>query len=59
MPESERVRAWAGVRCAECGREDDGSDERGCMAYHGDADDGGDEVLVFCPECSEREFGEH
>jgi hypothetical protein len=50
------VRRGAGIRCAECGREDDGGDERGWRAYLGDADDGGDEVLVFCPECAEREF---
>ena len=55
MPE-QPVRRWAGVRCEECGREDDG-EARGWKAYLGDADDGGDEVLVFCPECSEQEFG--
>jgi hypothetical protein len=33
MPESHPLRTWAGVRCAECGREDDGSAQRGWKAY--------------------------
>jgi hypothetical protein len=56
MSESQPVRFWAGVRCVESGREDDGSEHRGWKAFLGDAD-GGDEALVFCPHCSEREFG--
>jgi hypothetical protein len=52
-----RVRRFAGIRCAECGREDD-PEERGWKACLGDADDGGDEVLAFCPQCAEREFGD-
>jgi hypothetical protein len=57
MPDSQPVRTWAGVRCVECGRQDDGAEVRGWKAYLGDADDGGDEALVFCPQCSERGFG--
>lgn len=56
MPE-QPVRAWARVRCAECGREEDGSEER-WKAYLVDSDDGGEEVLIFCAPCSFREFGD-
>jgi hypothetical protein len=56
MPDNQPVR-WAGVRCQECGREDDSDDERGWKAYIADVDDGGEEVVVFCPRCAERELG--
>jgi hypothetical protein len=56
MPESHPVRAWAGVRCQECGRED-GSEER-WKAYLVDSDDGGEEVVISCGPCSLREFGD-
>lgn len=53
-----RVGAVAGVtartqKCAECGREQ-AAGERGWRAYLTDDD----EVAVFCPECSSREFGD-
>jgi hypothetical protein len=57
MAYSQPVRAWARIRCQECGREDD-SDERGWRAFLGDGDDGGDVVFVYCPQCAEREFGD-
>jgi hypothetical protein len=44
------------LQCGECGRVSR-ENERGWKAYLGDADDGGDELLVFCPGCAEREFG--
>jgi len=43
---------------------DDGSQEldrvagRGWKAYHGGDCEEPDEVLVFCPDCAEREFGQ-
>jgi hypothetical protein len=45
------------LQCVECGRVSR-ENERGWRAYLGDADDGGDEVLVFCPGCAEPEFGD-
>ena len=50
------------LRCVECGA---GSDAlaRGWRAYlapeddEPEDDDPEDELLVFCPECAEREFG--
>lgn len=42
------------LRCEECGLSDDG--RRGWTMHL----DGGDELelVTFCPECDEREFGE-
>jgi hypothetical protein len=57
MPDGHPVRRWAGVRCEECGREDD-SDGRGWRGYLADAGGGGEEVLVYCPHCAEKEFGD-
>ena len=46
------------ITCGECGRPDDGGDARGWRAYLGcDEDlDETPEVVLFCPECSAREF---
>jgi hypothetical protein len=42
--------------CAECGRkprqDESAADQWRCYS------DGAGELIVFCPECSEREFGE-
>jgi hypothetical protein len=43
----------AGIRCQECGRKDD-YEERGWKAYIADVN----EVVILCPECAEREFGD-
>ena len=42
--------------CAECDRR---SDERadGWRAYLAIDDDSGDEVVCFCQQCAQREFG--
>lgn len=45
-PELPQPATWLAMTPCGCGREDD-SEERGWRAYLGDADDGGDEVLVF------------
>jgi predicted RNA-binding Zn-ribbon protein involved in translation (DUF1610 family) len=51
-----RMRAVALV-CAECGGIS-GPSARGWQGYLVDAeDDGGDEVVFYCPDCA-REFGE-
>jgi hypothetical protein len=48
----------ANLFCAECERCAD-SEARGWRAYLVDADDyDEDEVLLFCPVCSAREFGD-
>jgi hypothetical protein len=57
MSDSQPVRASAGIHCAGCGRPDD-SDEPGWKAYPVTATTGGDEVLVFCPQCAAREFAD-
>ena len=44
--------------CVACDRTDGGS-ARGWQAYLADLDDDGwDEVVLFCPSCAYREFGE-
>jgi hypothetical protein len=43
------------LECVECGRVS-GEDERGSTAHL--TDDKPEEVVVFCSECDEREFGE-
>jgi hypothetical protein len=43
------------LRCSECGRVDRDGDGVGWKGYL--TDDEPPETLVFCPECSEREFG--
>ena len=42
------------LQCVECGRVS-GENERGWTAHV--TDDEPEEVVVFCPECDEREFG--
>ena len=46
--------------CVECGRVDDGA--RGWRGYLVGADDEGfgepEPLVVYCPACSEREFGD-
>jgi hypothetical protein len=45
----------APLRCADCGRKprrDENADNE-WRAYS----DGAGELIVFCPECAEREFG--
>lgn len=45
------------LRCEDCGRLAD-EDARGWRGYLGIEDLGDEEfVLIFCPACSEREFG--
>lgn len=44
------------MQCIECEREFI-NDERGWQAHLLDAEDGGDEVAVYCPVCASREFG--
>jgi hypothetical protein len=53
MPDGQRVHRWAGIHCQECGREDD-YEERGWKADIADIN----EIMILCPECSEREFGD-
>jgi hypothetical protein len=44
--------------CVACEGEADAS-ARGWQAYLADIDDDGrDEVVLFCPPCADREFGE-
>lgn len=44
--------------CAECGRQAD-EQARGWRGYHGIEEFNDDpEVIVFCPECAARAFGE-
>jgi hypothetical protein len=40
------------LECLECGRRDDAA--LGWRAY---LEPDGDGVLIFCPECAQREFG--
>lgn len=49
----ERLSRW--LRCAECGRLSD-DDAAGWRTYL--TDDEPPETETFCPECSEREFGD-
>ena len=51
------VRPLVVLECTECGQE---SEEHvmGWRAYLTVEDDGSEAVLVFCPECAEREFGD-
>jgi hypothetical protein len=45
------------LTCAECGREQRAG-ERGGRAYLTvDETDEPEEVVVYCPDCAEREFG--
>jgi hypothetical protein len=47
------------LRCRECGSESEGL-ARGWRAYLApelDDDHGEMEVLMFCPQCAQREFG--
>jgi hypothetical protein len=48
------------VRCEECGQEADEAHAAGWVAYRVDLADDPDEpeVIVYCPECAAREFGE-
>jgi hypothetical protein len=51
----------ARVRCQECGREAEvEAHAAGWVAYRVDLPDDPDEpeVIVFCPECARREFGD-
>jgi hypothetical protein len=57
MVESKPVRGWAGIHGHECGRKDDGSEERGGKAFLGDADEGR-RSSGFCLQYSEYEFGD-
>jgi hypothetical protein len=44
--------------CVACEQEA-GASARGWQAYRADIDDDGhDEVVLFCPSCADREFGE-
>jgi hypothetical protein len=48
------------MRCEECGKEPDvQAHAAGWVAYRVDLPDDPDEleVIVFCPQCDEREFG--
>jgi hypothetical protein len=46
--------------CVECGRRAADGDARSWQAHLVDADDDDerDEVVVFCPACAAREFGD-
>jgi hypothetical protein len=46
------------LSCAECGRPDDDENERGWCADLGCSEnlDETPEVMLFCPDCSAREF---
>jgi hypothetical protein len=55
--EGPACRRWVGTRGEECGREDD-SHERGWKAYLADGDREFDVVVIFCPACARREFGD-
>jgi hypothetical protein len=50
--ERRRARIERSLRCAECGRADDG--RRG-WTLRVDCDD---QLAAFCPECDESEFGD-
>jgi hypothetical protein len=45
------------IQCAECGAESDGlaAGWRAYLAADFDEDEG--EVVLFCPDCADREFG--
>jgi hypothetical protein len=53
VADEHHIRRCAGIRCQECGREDD-YEERGWKAYIADVD----QIVILCPQCSEREFGD-
>jgi hypothetical protein len=44
------------LQCAECGRVSR-ENERGWRAYLTDYEDESAEVVIYCAECSDREFG--
>ena len=55
MPRVSETDKPAAVRCVECGREADEEavELEGWRFYS----DGAGELLPFCPDCAEREFG--
>jgi hypothetical protein len=51
-------RVLAGLKCAECGQYEVGAATKGWRALLGrEYPEAEPEVVVFCPECAEREFG--
>ena len=55
MPRVSETDKPAAVRCVECGREaDEEKAEREGWRFFSD---GAGELLPFCPDCAEREFG--